>query len=59
MAVPDVLLIDGGRGQLNVAVNVLNELSLGSVRVVGVARVADESLGVSACTFRATLAGGA
>ena len=38
MAVPDVLLIDGGRGQLNMAVNVLNELSLGSVRVVGVAK---------------------
>ena len=45
MAVPDLLLIDGGRGQLNVAVNVLNELSLGSVRVMGVAKGRDRKPG--------------
>jgi len=38
-------LIDGGRGQLNVAVNVLNELSLGSVRVMGVAKGRDRKPG--------------
>ncbi len=35
---PDLLLIDGGRGQLNVALEVLNELGLGQVAVLGVAK---------------------
>jgi excinuclease ABC subunit C len=35
---PDLLLIDGGRGQLNVALQVLNELGLGQVAMLGVAK---------------------
>lgn len=35
---PDVLFIDGGRGQLAQAVGVLNELSIGGMRLVGVAK---------------------
>ncbi|MDR3393528.1 MAG: excinuclease ABC subunit UvrC [Parasulfuritortus sp.] len=35
---PDLLLIDGGRGQLNVALEVLNELGLGQVAMLGVAK---------------------
>jgi excinuclease ABC subunit C len=35
---PDVVLIDGGRGQLAQAVAVLKELQLGQLRVVGVAK---------------------
>lgn len=36
--IPDVLLIDGGKGQLGVAVDVLEELQLVGVRLVGVAK---------------------
>ena len=36
--VPDVLLIDGGRGQVAQAVAVLKDLQLGQIRVVGVAK---------------------
>ena len=35
---PDLLLIDGGRGQLNVALAVLNELGLGQIAMLGVAK---------------------
>ncbi len=35
---PDVLFIDGGRGQLTQAVNVLNELQLSGLRLVAVAK---------------------
>ena len=35
---PDLLLIDGGRGQLNVALDVLNELGLGQIAMLGVAK---------------------
>ena len=45
MVVPDIVLVDGGRGQLNVATNVMNELSLGSVCVVGVAKGHDRRPG--------------
>lgn len=37
-AMPDLLLIDGGKGQLNVAVQVLSELGLASLTMVGVAK---------------------
>ncbi len=36
--VPDLLVVDGGRGQLNVAVQVLRELEIGEVDVVGLAK---------------------
>ena len=36
--IPDVLLIDGGKGQLGVTVDVLEELQLVGVRLVGVAK---------------------
>jgi excinuclease ABC subunit C len=35
---PDLLLIDGGRGQVNVAQAVLDELGLGDLRILGVAK---------------------
>jgi excinuclease ABC subunit C len=35
---PDLLLIDGGRGQLNIALDVLNELGLGRIAMLGVAK---------------------
>jgi excinuclease ABC subunit C len=35
---PDVLFIDGGRGQLTQAENVLNELQIEGVKLVGVAK---------------------
>jgi excinuclease ABC subunit C len=35
---PDLLLIDGGRGQLNVAIEVLTELGLGDLPMLGVAK---------------------
>jgi excinuclease ABC subunit C len=37
-ALPDVLLIDGGKGQLHVAEQVLSELQIDGVRIVGVAK---------------------
>jgi len=37
-ALPDLLLIDGGKGQLNVAVEVLTELGLAELPMVGVAK---------------------
>jgi excinuclease ABC subunit C len=37
-ALPDLLLIDGGRGQLNVALEVLGELGLGDLPMLGVAK---------------------
>jgi excinuclease ABC subunit C len=36
--VPDLLVVDGGRGQLNVAVQVLSELHIDGVDVVGLAK---------------------
>jgi excinuclease ABC subunit C len=35
---PDLLVVDGGRGQLNVAVQVLRELEIDAVDVVGLAK---------------------
>lgn len=35
---PDLLLIDGGRGQLNVALKVLSEIGLADLPVIGVAK---------------------
>jgi excinuclease ABC subunit C len=43
--VPDLLLIDGGPGQLNAALEALTELGASDVKVVGVAKGADRRVG--------------
>ena len=35
---PDIILIDGGLGQLNKAIDVMNELAIDSVQLIGVAK---------------------
>jgi len=42
---PDLLLIDGGPGQLRAALDALNKLGASDVRVVGVAKGADRRVG--------------
>lgn len=42
---PDLLLIDGGRGQLGIAVEVLSELGIDDVVVAGVAKGPDRNAG--------------
>ena len=42
---PDLVLIDGGRGQLAVAVDVLNELEVSGVTLIGVAKGPDRDAG--------------
>jgi len=39
---PDLLLIDGGKGQLRVAVNVLHELNIEGIDVIGLAKRQEE-----------------
>ena len=41
-ALPDLLLIDGGKGQLNVAVAVLRELNIEGIDVIGLAKRQEE-----------------
>ena len=36
--IPDLILIDGGRGQVNVAALVLSELNLGGIHLIGIAK---------------------
>ena len=43
---PDLLLIDGGKGQLHVAVDVLLELGLGDMPMVGVAKGVERKAGL-------------
>lgn len=38
---PDLILIDGGKGQYNIAVGVLKELGLGNIKVVALAKSKD------------------
>ena len=40
---PDLLVVDGGRGQMNVALRVLERLGVEGVGVLGIAKVKDES----------------
>lgn len=42
---PDILFIDGGKGQINVALEVMNELQVDSVQVVGVSKGPDRRPG--------------
>ena len=43
---PDLLLIDGGKGQLHTAVDVLSELGLGNLPMVGVAKGVERKPGL-------------
>ena len=43
---PDLLLIDGGKGQLHVAVDVLSDLGLGDLPMVGVAKGVERKAGM-------------
>ena len=43
---PDLLLIDGGKGQLHVAVDVLSELGLGDLPMLGVAKGVERKAGM-------------
>ena len=45
IAKPDVLLIDGGKGQLAEAAKVLDELGVGGITLIGVAKGADRRRG--------------
>ena len=45
VAAPDVLLIDGGKGQLAEAAKVLEELGVGGITLIGVAKGADRRPG--------------
>jgi excinuclease ABC subunit C len=42
---PDLVLIDGGRGQLGIAQGVLDELGIGDVPIVGIAKGPDRNAG--------------
>lgn len=42
---PDLMLIDGGQGQLNIVLQVINELSIQGITVVGVAKGPDRNAG--------------
>ena len=48
---PDLLLIDGGRGQLNIACEVLNEHGLADLTVIGVAKGAERKAGMEQLVF--------
>ncbi|MBA2779498.1 excinuclease ABC subunit UvrC [Billgrantia kenyensis] len=43
---PDVLLLDGGKGQLNLAHDVLDEMGLGQIRMLGVAKGSTRKAGL-------------
>jgi excinuclease ABC subunit C len=42
LIVPDLIVIDGGKGQLSAAVNVLQQLGLGEIDVIGLAKAKGE-----------------
>lgn len=52
---PDLLLIDGGEGQLNKVITVMEELGVGDIAVVGIAKGVDRNAGRERF-FRAGLA---
>ncbi len=51
--VPDLILIDGGRGQLNAARGALAELGLNDVSVIGVAKGAERKAGLEELVLEA------
>ncbi|HVC48717.1 MAG TPA: excinuclease ABC subunit UvrC, partial [Burkholderiales bacterium] len=48
---PDLILIDGGRGQVNTAVNVLNDTGLSHIAVLGVSKGPDRKVGFEQLIF--------
>ncbi len=50
-AMPDLILIDGGKGQLGVAEEVMAEVGLSDVRLIGVAKGAERKAGLEQLIF--------